>query len=114
MTINKNAVRYHFSDFTTAHYRELLKLAKSKYTFRSYLSFNKSERFILWRHDIDFSPQRAQRLAEIEASEDVPATYFLHLQSVFYNVFENETAKKSERSLNWAIPSVFILIAKIE
>lgn len=31
-----NFHQYHFSDFTTSHYRELLRLAKAKYFFRTF------------------------------------------------------------------------------
>ena len=42
----------------------------------------------LWRHDIDFSPQRALALARIEAELGLTATYYVLLGSAFYNPFE--------------------------
>lgn len=84
----ENSVKYNFSDFTTDHYRQLLIAAKEHYTFRGYNDFSKDEKFALWRHDVDLSPQRALRLAEIEAEEGVKTTYFWHLHSEYYNLFE--------------------------
>lgn len=85
-----NAKRYHFRDFTRANYRRLIRLAKRQYRFRTFLDFDHSERFVLWRHDVDFSPHAAVKLARIEAEEAVRSTYFVHLHSEFYNLLEAE------------------------
>lgn len=85
------AEQYAFADFTHAHYRDLLRLARRTWIFRSFTDFAPDERFILWRHDIDFSPHAARNLAEIEAEEGVRATYFVHLHSEFYNALELDT-----------------------
>jgi hypothetical protein len=85
-----NADRYHFADFTLENYRRLLRLARQNYVFRTYTDFDAGERFVLWRHDVDLSAHAARRLAEIEASEGVVATYFLCLHSEFYNLLERE------------------------
>jgi len=85
-----NSEKYNFDDFTIEKYREFLKLAKKNYVFRNYTNFDKSEKFVLWRHDIDFSVHRAFRLAQIEKDENVTSTYFVHLHSEWYNTFEKE------------------------
>ena len=64
-------------DFTENHYSKLIKIAKSKYKFISYLNIPWGEKFILWRHDLDHSLNRALALAKIESEEGVFATYFL-------------------------------------
>ena len=86
----KNAVKYHFSDFTRRNYRRLLKLAKSTYVDRGFRTFCESERFILWRHDVDFSPQSARKISIIESEEGIRTTYFLLLHSTFYNLLEKD------------------------
>ena len=83
-----NQEKYNFEDFTIEHYRALIKKIKERYKFSFYHNFDKNIKFVLWRHDIDFSPQRALRCAQIEKEEGVKATYFLHLHSEFYNFFE--------------------------
>lgn len=85
----ENAIRYNFADFTEVHYRHLIQIAKQSHSFIAYKAARECDNnFILWRHDIDASVQRALALAKIEASENVQATYFIQLTSEFYNVFE--------------------------
>lgn len=83
--------QYNFEDFTLDHYRHLITETKKNYTFSSYSDFDKNARIVLWRHDVDFSPQRALKLAQIEHELDVQATYFWHLHSEYYNLLEKET-----------------------
>ena len=87
-----NATRYHFGDFTLTNFRELIRLARQSYRFRLFTDFDRSEKFVLWRHDVDFSVHRAVKFARVEAEEGVCGTYFLHLHSEFYNLFEYEVS----------------------
>jgi hypothetical protein len=86
------AEQYHYSDFTRENYSRLLRLAKHTYVFRRFTDFSPTERFVLWRHDVDFSPQSAVKLAKREAAEDVVATYFVSLHSDFYNLLERDVS----------------------
>jgi hypothetical protein len=81
---------FDFQDFTRASYRRLLKLAKANYPITDFADINLNGKFLLWRHDVDMSIQAAQKLAEIEAEEGVPATYFLLFHGHFYNLLERE------------------------
>ncbi|HXH18123.1 MAG TPA: hypothetical protein VNJ07_03480 [Chitinophagales bacterium] len=85
-----NELKYHFSDFTYENYDRLLCFAKKKYVFRTYENFHKSENFIIWRHDVDFSVHSAYELAKIEAENKVQGVYFFHLHSEYYNLLEQE------------------------
>ncbi|MES1976555.1 MAG: hypothetical protein V4451_00875 [Pseudomonadota bacterium] len=80
------------TDFTVEHYAELLELAKAQYKFIPYTAITLDQRFILWRHDCDFSLNRARRLARIEQAHDVRSTYFLNPHCEFYNLLEREQA----------------------
>ena len=51
-----NDKKYNFSDFTFGEYATLIDLAKQNYVFKLFYDFEKSERFIIWRHDVDFLP----------------------------------------------------------
>jgi peptidoglycan/xylan/chitin deacetylase (PgdA/CDA1 family) len=75
-------------DFTVKSYRELLAIAKQAYAFVCYNAIPWGQRFVLWRHDCDYSLNRAHALARVEAEEGVRATYFLNLHCEFYNLFE--------------------------
>jgi hypothetical protein len=84
---------YNVEDFTRENYRRLLRLAKEKYIFRSYSDFVPEEKFVIWRHDVDFSMHSALRLAQIEAEEGIQSTYFVYPHSMLYNLFEVEITK---------------------
>jgi hypothetical protein len=92
-----NAEQYHFADFTRQNYVGLLELAKRTYRFRHYWDFDRAERFVLWRHDIDFSPHGAVRLAEREAEAGVVATYFVSFHSEGYNLLERGVTDQVRR-----------------
>lgn len=76
------------ADFTVAAYAELLTLAKRSYAFASYREIPWGTRFVLWRHDCDYSLNRARALAGLEAASGVRATYFINPHCEFYNPYE--------------------------
>ena len=92
------ADRYRFADFTEDRYRGMLGAAKRIYSFEPF-GTTSDARHVLWRHDVDFSPHRALRLAEIEAEEGVKATYFLYLHSELYNLLEADVFARVRRIL---------------
>lgn len=83
-----NSIKYNFSDFTLKEYSQLIDIAKSKYLFTDYVSFDNDKRHILWRHDIDMSPEMALKTALIENEKSVRAIYFILLHSDFYNLID--------------------------
>jgi hypothetical protein len=78
------------SDFTIESYCELIATAKQGYAFASYGAIPWGEKFVLWRHDCDYSLNRAHDLACIEADQGVRATYFVNPHCEFYNLFEKK------------------------
>ncbi len=82
----ENAIDY--SDFTVSHYRSLLRLAYSNWPIVGYENIPWDSRFLLWRHDCDYSLNRAKVLAQIESEEGVSATYFLNPRCEFYSLLE--------------------------
>lgn len=81
------------NDFTTLNYARLLQLAKLNYKFIGYWEIDLNEKFVLWRHDCDYSLNRSLRLAQIENQELVRATYFLNPHCEFYNLLEKDQAQ---------------------
>ncbi|WP_052500305.1 hypothetical protein [Priestia megaterium] len=74
--------------FTYKQYKNvLLQAQKSNYKFINYddKKLTSNEKIIILRHDIDFSLEQALRMAQLENSCDVKATYFIMLTSDFYN-----------------------------
>ena len=84
-------------DFTEEHYLAVLREAQMRYQFAVYHNIPWDRKFVLWRHDIDFSINRALRLAELEAEVGVVATYFVNLHSNFYNPLEASQSKMLRR-----------------
>lgn len=86
-----NKEKYYFEDFTLANYRKLIQLAKEK-GFQFILhkeEFVAERKDVIWRHDVEFEPDIALRMAEIEYGEGVRASYFFQLHSQYYNLFDN-------------------------
>lgn len=85
-----NRELYKFEDFTLENYARLVKLAKDKgFEFISYTdSFIPERKDILWRHDVEFEPDIALKMAEIEHSLGAKATYFFQIHSPYYNIFD--------------------------
>lgn len=81
------------SDFTRSEYRMLLGTAAARWRFRRFTDFNRAERFVLWRHDVDISVHAAAALARIEAECGVVATYFFLPHSEFYNLLEADVVR---------------------
>ena len=74
--------------FSHGVYRTHLLNALSRFEFVNYESWQIGNPFVLWRHDVDLSLNRALRLAEIENEFGVSSTFFLNLHSRFYNLLE--------------------------
>lgn len=72
--------------FTYDAYRGLIHLLKEKeYVFTDYHGYEKYQKCVILRHDIDYNLQAALPMARIEADEGVKSTYFVLLRTDFYN-----------------------------
>lgn len=82
--------KYRFDDFTLDNYKRLVALALEKgFEFISYTDeFVQDRKDILWRHDVEFEPDIALKMAEIEHSLGAKATYFFQIHSSYYNIFD--------------------------
>jgi hypothetical protein len=81
-----------FEDFTEKSYRAILTEVSSRRRFVSFTEKDTGVDIVLWRHDVDCSPQRALVLAGIEAEMGLQATYFFMLNSEFYNILEHSNS----------------------
>ena len=90
-----NREKYYFDDFTFANYRRLIELAKEKgFLFILHKDeFVAERKDIIWRHDVEFEPDIALKMAQIEHDLDVQATYFFQLHSPYYNLFDEHYSK---------------------
>ncbi len=80
--------------FTFAHYEEMLKTGKDAgYVFMTCYSYSLLQKTItsstqplcVLRHDVDYSPQRSIRLAEIENKLGIQSTFFFRTHANEYN-----------------------------
>ena len=85
-----NREKYRFDDFTFENYKRLIILARKKgFQFIFHKDDYQSDRKdVIWRHDVEFEPDYALRMAQIEHEEGVKASYFFQLHSPYYNVLD--------------------------
>ena len=89
--------------FTYAAYAELLcKISKAGYTFADYHDHAGASRPCILRHDVDFDMEKALALARLEADAarngvgKIKSTYFVLMNTSFYNLFARENRKRME------------------
>lgn len=84
-------------EFTYEAYQKFLcELRENGYKDCLYTNWENEEKAVILRHDIDFSIEAACYLSEIEKAAGVCATYFVMLNTNFYNV----AAAKSREQIN--------------
>ena len=73
-------------EFTYAAYRDLIHLLKEKrYSFCNYHNYTDFDKCVILRHDVDNSVKKALDLAQVEKEEGVKSTYYVLLNTDFYN-----------------------------
>lgn len=79
-------------EFTYDAYANLVsELREHKYQFASYHDYKCFEKCVIMRHDIDYSLEKAVKLAEFEKQLDMKSTYFILVSSPFYNVISADS-----------------------
>jgi hypothetical protein len=82
------------SRFTYSDYRALLSIIKNcGYVIRDYHNYMGVGTPCILRHDIDFDVEKALKMAKLEAAVNVKSTYFVLLNTNFYNVCASDTLK---------------------
>ena len=84
-----NAEKYRFREFTHRAYEKYIGQLLSKgYEFSFFHDFDANSKFVLYRHDVDFSPMRALKLAKMEKRCGIQSTFFIQPHSRFYHPLE--------------------------
>lgn len=91
--------KYIAKEFTLDAYQQLLQLATSHFPIKNYQTFHNQNQFLIMRHDVDFSPEHALAMAEIEKRCGVQSTYFIHFHNEFYNAFDFESLEYMQKIL---------------
>lgn len=87
--------------FTYKEIEEIIKLLKdNNYTFSNYLDYEKNNKNVILRHDVDISIEEAYKMAKLEFNLEVTSTYFILIRGDFYNPFNKrniEMIKEMDR-----------------
>lgn len=75
-------------------YIEILKAIKATGKVRSFEEAEKENEFIVIRHDIEFSIERAYQMALIEAKYGILSSYFVQIGNNAYNALSDENVCK--------------------
>lgn len=79
-------------DFTYKEYINLINLLKRKnYQFTNYNNYKKTNKSVIFRHDIDNSLEKALEIAKLENENDVKSIFFVLLSTDFYNIFSKKS-----------------------
>lgn len=78
--------------FTFADYERLLRrLKRENYSFSGYREADEEHgKTAILRHDVDWSPEKALKMAKLEADLGISSTFFFLLTSPFYNLLYEE------------------------
>jgi hypothetical protein len=84
-------------DYSYRHYLEVLNFLKNTHEIGpigEIQSLQKNEKFVLLRHDVDFSLKSALNFAKVEAKKHFFSTYFVLLHSPYYNALSPENISR--------------------
>ena len=77
--------------FSHDEYKYILNWVQSNYDVIDYKDVNSdTESFALIRHDVEFSPMRALKLAQIDSELGIKASYFFQIRNNCYNSLSGE------------------------
>ncbi len=82
----------HAIDFTEEKYSQLMSRFLQSHKPGKFMESG-PQPIIVCRHDVDFSPHRSLKIAQIENDLGISAYYFVLLRSSFYNLLEREISK---------------------
>ncbi len=72
--------------FSYKDYQNIINLIKISGKVENFYTAKNKNKFIIMRHDVEFSVERAYQLALVEANEDFHSTYFFQLTNNAYNL----------------------------
>ena len=72
--------------FSYEDYKEIIRIIKSTNLQSDYAGALKKEEFVIMRHDVEYSVERAYALAKVESSMDFTSNYFFQWTNNSYNV----------------------------
>ena len=76
--------------FSFSDYKEIIRIIKSTDRYMGYHKALTSDQFILMRHDVEYSVERAYELAKVESSMDFTSTFFFQWTNNSYNILSRK------------------------
>ena len=76
--------------FSFDDYKEIIRIIKSTDRYMDYHKALTSDKFILMRHDVEYSVERAYELAKVESSMDFTSTFFFQWTNNSYNILSRK------------------------
>lgn len=76
--------------FSFEDYKEIIRIIKSTGRYANYKEALNRDKFILMRHDVEYSVERAYNLSKVEASMDFTSTYFFQWTNNSYNILSRK------------------------
>ena len=76
--------------FSYDEYREIIRIIKSTGLQSDYASALYKDKFIIMRHDVEYSVERAYALAKVETSMDFTSTFFFQWTNNSYNLLSRK------------------------
>lgn len=76
--------------FSFEDYREIIRIIKSTGRHANYADALHKDAFVIMRHDVEYSVERAFDLARVESSMDFLSTYFFQWTNNSYNVLSRK------------------------
>jgi len=79
----------------------LIRLAQERFPLIGYAEYKEHQRFVIWRHDVEYCVPEMSVLARIDADEGIKSTFFLQLHSELYNFWDADTVKQIKQWVAW-------------
>lgn len=76
--------------FSYEDYKKIIRIIKSTERYMDYHKALTSDKFILMRHDVEYSVERAYELAKVESSMDFTSTFFFQWTNNSYNILSRK------------------------
>lgn len=76
--------------FSYDDYREIIRIIKSTGLQAGYREAIARDRFVIMRHDVEYSVERAYELSKVEESMDFTSTYFFQWTNNSYNILSRK------------------------
>ncbi|MBQ7615499.1 MAG: hypothetical protein IJU77_10675 [Butyrivibrio sp.] len=76
--------------FSYNDYREIIRLIKETGKYATYEEAKNKDEFIIMRHDVEYSVERAYALSKVEESMDFRSTFFFQWTNNSYNILSRK------------------------